>query len=72
MVSSASPALLKEIEDRARANMGFSGHDAKAYNLLTTMKLQLDCHSANGSRPPKDLCILYKRFIYQANERVIP
>jgi hypothetical protein len=73
MVSMGGQApLLKEIEEKARANLGFSGHDEKCFDMLKTMKLQLDCHNQNGTRAPKDLCILYKRFIILCDELAIP
>lgn len=65
-------SLAKEIETKARENLSFSGLDQKAYSLLMKMKMQLDCHNENNSRLPKDLCILYKRFTIQCNEKVIP
>jgi len=46
MVSMGSQApLLKDIEEKARVNLGFSGLDDKCFDMLKTMKLQLDCHN---------------------------
>ena len=36
------------------------------------MKASLDTHSTNNTRPLKDLCILYQRFVLSALESVIP
>lgn len=72
MYSSVNTTLWKEIDTKARDNLSFMGLDTKAYSLLMKMKMQLDCHNQEGTRLPKDLCILYKRFIIQANEKVIP
>ena len=64
--------LLKEIEEKARANLGFSGNHEKCFDMLKNMKLHLDCPNQNGTRAPKDLCILYKRFIILCDELAIP
>ena len=73
MVSMGGQApLLKEIEEKARANLGFSGNHEKCFDMLKNMKLHLDCPNQNGTRAPKDLCILYKRFIILCDELAIP
>jgi hypothetical protein len=72
MVSTANQTLIREIEEKARANLGFGGNDEKCFELLKTMILQLDCHNQNGTRAPKDLCILYKRFILLCDEKAVP
>jgi hypothetical protein len=46
--------------------------DDVTFALLMKMKVQLDCHCQNGTRQPKDLCVLYKKFMLYAQEIVIP
>lgn len=43
-----------------------------AWKMLLTMRIQIDMHNKNGTRPPKDLAILYKRMMITADEVVIP
>ena len=56
--------LEKEIELKAREKLSFTGtHDSQAYSLSMKMIMQINCHLEQGTRPPRDLCILLQRFI---------
>ena len=73
-MQSSGSYLLNEIEVTARGKqlLPIGGTLETYFSLLGKFKCTLDMHNQNNTRPPKDLCVLYRRFIIACNESVIP
>lgn len=74
MQSSTISYLLNEIDQTARSKQLLPDDYTleQTFSVLGKFKVTLDMHIKNSTRPAKELCILYRRFIITCTESVIP